>query len=153
MSFLANVLLLLKHAWDESYLFKTVSLIFSSIEVNKKAVEDRNFVEAMFVYYYKITNFNVEQTKEIMEKLSEPLQEIAKSTYDRFVQMGLKEGMQKGMQKGMEKGMEKGDRRRSRIGVHNLREKGFPIEEIAEALELPIAEVQKLLSENKYDEE
>ncbi|MCI0682975.1 MAG: Rpn family recombination-promoting nuclease/putative transposase [Gemmataceae bacterium] len=54
------------------------------------------------------------------------------------------EAHQQGIEKGIEKGMEKGMTQARQEFVHRLIAKGKPLKEIAELLELPLAQVRRL---------
>ena len=66
----------------------------------------------------------------------EDIQSIAAA----YKEEGLQEGFEKGMKKGMEKGMEKGkiDTARKLLG------RGMTVEDVADIVELPLADVEKL---------
>ncbi len=77
-----SIKLLLKQAWDEEVLMRSVNKIF--LEIDKS---DRNLTKSAFVYYYSVIT-NKEKAMESIEPISSIIKRGAKNAYEEILLEG-----------------------------------------------------------------
>jgi predicted transposase/invertase (TIGR01784 family) len=104
-----NALLLMKHCYDSSFLENNTDILFIHGHEYLKNDENRRILEAIFLYFGKVSQFSPTKLIKIVNQKIDPIMRKAfRSTYDMAMEDGMEKGIQKGMEEGMEKGMEKG---------------------------------------------
>lgn len=105
-----------------------------------------------FIKYY--TKFDREEHYRDFEEIIHPnrgkmgiielIQEEAKKYYEK---VGLEAGLEAGLEVGLEKGREEGKEEAQKAVIEKLIQKGFTVEQVAELLDLSIAEIQRTLGQ------
>lgn len=89
---------------------------------------------------------NEEEEEAILKELSEQYPEEGEAIMDfmpAWKRWGYEEGMEEGLEKGIEKGIEKGKEE----VIRKFLQKGFSPEKVAETIEVPVAEIRKLMKQ------
>ncbi len=110
---------------------ETLDRIFFLFDRFENTEENTNFVNMILVYLMKTNHIKTEEMKEILEKSKSKSIRRAKTTYEMFVDEGIKIGMEKGMS----------------LAILKAYKSGQPAESIASMFEISLEKVQKVLSE------
>ena len=134
-----SIKLLLKQAWDEEVLMRSVNKIF--LEIDKS---DRNLTKSAFVYYYSVIT-NKEKAMESIEPISSIIKRGAKNAYEEI----LLEGYEKADKENREKIQKIREEQKATIrkSVVNLYKLGASVQNISKALEISESETGKILRE------
>jgi hypothetical protein len=127
--------LLMKHIFDKAFLERLAELL-NGIDTLLEGDWGRTKFKQILLYLLKASKKN-HRTKiiEIMQEMSEKVQEESLSIYDALINEGMEKGIEKGIEQGIEKGIEqgieKGERRKTIQGIQNAIEEQIPITLIA----------------------
>jgi hypothetical protein len=117
-------------------------MLFEVFKFFKHRTDSMAFFQMMFEFLAQEDDLNAEETKELFSHyLSPPQTEGVMTTYQTWVNKGLKEGRQEGRQEG--------ETKKARLSVLRGKWNGWTAESLADQAELPLSEVNNLL--NGYD--
>jgi predicted transposase YdaD len=136
-------MLLMKHIFDKAFLERLAELL-NGIDALLEGDWGRTKFKQILLYLLKASKKN-HRTKiiEIMQEMSEKVQEESLSIYDALInegiekgieqgiEKGIEQGIEKGIEQGIEQGIEKGERRKTIQGIQNAIEEQIPITLIA----------------------
>ncbi len=122
---------------------ETLDRIFVVFDRFENMEENTNFVNMILVYLMKTNHIKTNEMKEILEKSKSKSIHRAKTTYEMFVDEGIKIGIEKGKEDGIIEGIEKG----LEMAITKAHKSGQSAEFIAKMFEISVEKVKKILSE------
>lgn len=133
--------LLLNHSRNQRRLLRVFEEFADLFKRLSQSATGRTFIEASFLYIYWTTDLNKWQVVAIFQNISRQTGETAMTTAERLINEGI------------EKGIEQGIDIASVRYVRGLLKLGMSAETIAAALELPLAEVQAIITRIQSEEQ
>lgn len=125
--FLSASLLVLKHAFDRSWLSDN----FMSFLIDGLPYGDKELQQAFITYYFNRVDFSEKQAEEKINKLPLNIKETVMSTYDRLIEKGRLEEREKVYTEKLR-------------AASKMLESGFDFQLISDILDLPMADIEDL---------
>lgn len=150
LGLLRNVLLALKHAWDDDFFRQH----FVQVVTFAKPVQEHEIVrflfEATLMYLQSVSSITKNEYRAMtIEQLPKELKQEALSLYEQIKLEGLEEGLKQGLEQGLEQGIEQGLEQGLEHAVIAVLRK-FPQwtdEQVAELLNIQISLVRLIREE------
>lgn len=132
---LVNALLALQYGNDSAFIRRNFALFFHDENDVLSEEHNTNFIELIIVYLLKKSEFSAVETKELLETISNPVKDNVMTSYDNLIAFGKLEGKAEGTTETKYEVVKK---------AHS---KGYPAEEIADLVGIPIQKVMEMIKE------
>ncbi len=145
---LVNMLLLLRHSFDNDYLVKNVEILLRGLEDYDPESEYWNFVHSFFVYFLKLFKNNSMEKAAVAQIIEKKRTKRGfYSLYDALRDEAVAEGRQTGIEQGIEQGIKKGALKNARLTVLRGKWRDMTIDYLVDLSQLPQQDVEKMLGD------
>jgi predicted transposase YdaD len=148
---LVNALLALQFGNDSQFIRRNFALFFHDESRVISEEHNSNFIELIIVYLLKKSEFSASETKQLLETISNPVKDYVMTSYYNLIAFGkikgIEEGRAEGKAEGIAEGKAEGITKAKYEVVKKAHLKGYPVEEIADLVGMPIQRVMEMIKE------